>query len=146
LILSNDIIIKYDGEPKLLNLIPMKTVISFFLLIFISQSAFSQMKDGKYKFSNEEITLNFTTSEEGSNITEITLINHKTNKTITGEGEWFTVNENGADASYDGPTGWYQFQTSECNYSFDIPKNNLILSQYECQNGLTEKEFVLYQK
>ena len=104
------------------------------------------MKDGKYEFSNEEITLNFTTSEEGSNIYHISLINHKTNKTITGEGEWYTVNENGADTSYDGPTGWYQFQTAECSYSFDLPKSNLILSQFDCQNDQTEKEYELNQK
>ena len=48
----------------------MKTTLikSTILLFLFSQNLFSQMVDGKYKFSNNVISLDFTVSENGQTI------------------------------------------------------------------------------
>jgi hypothetical protein len=124
----------------------MKTLIlTCCAIMFITNSAFSQLSNGKYKYSNAEIALSFTISDEGYVISEIVLTNKTINKVFKAEGEWFEVNRNGADAGYDGPSGWYQFQTQECNYDFNTPNSKLILSRFDCKNGLKEKEVQLFK-
>ena len=122
----------------------MKNIIySTIIFLCFSNSSFSQMDDGKYKFANNEITLSFTITGDGWQIKEIKITNNTTKKIVTGQGEWFRVNLNGVDADYDGPEGWYQIQTSECNYEFNVPSNKLTLSQYDCKKGIKEKKYQL---
>jgi hypothetical protein len=72
--------------------------------------------------------------------------NHVSKKNDKGSGEWFRVNIHGADPEYDGPLGWYQFQTTNCNYSFNEPSSELVLSKYDCKNGEPEAEYTLWIK
>jgi hypothetical protein len=122
----------------------MKKIIYSIIILCFSNSSFSQMNDGKYKFANNEITLSFTITDDGFQIKEIKITNNTTKKIVTGEGEWFTVNTNGADS--EGPNAWYQIQTAECNYEFNVPSNKLTLSQYDCKKGLKEKKYQLLKK
>jgi hypothetical protein len=124
----------------------MKKIIYSIIILCFSNSSFSQMNDGKYKFANNEITLSFTITDEGFQIKEINITNNTTKKILPGEGEWFKVNLNGVDADYNGPEGWYQIQTAECNYEFNVPSNKLTLSQYDCKKGLKEKKYQLLKK
>jgi hypothetical protein len=96
-----------------------------FFLITLCKPAISQINVGRYSYTNGKITLSF--NDKGS-------------------GEWFRVNIHGADPEYDGPLGWYQFQTTNCNYSFNEPSSELVLSKYDCKNGEPEAEYTLWIK
>ena len=119
-----------------------------FLLYFICLNikSHAQMNDGLYSFANDEIKLSFVVEEWGWKISSATITVLKTNQKFNGKGEWFKVNPNGIDEDYDGPMGWYQGQTDICNFEFDEPKNNtLILSSFDCVNGMKEEAFTLHQ-
>jgi len=116
---------------------------SFLLLV---QTTLAQMDDGQYTFANDKVTLKLTVIDDGWTISSVTLTNNTSKKTSTGTGEWFRVNPNGVDEDYQGPWGWYQFQTADCNYEFDVPKDKLILNQYDCTNGQQEVEYTLIKK
>jgi len=115
-------------------------LITISILISLSCSAFCQLQNGKYKYSNTETAISFTIRDDGHTITDIKLLDKKTNKTFIATGEWFEVNTSGADPGYNGPSGWYQFQTSQCNYDFNTPGSKLTLSQFDCKNGQKEKK------
>lgn len=108
----------------------MKNVISLLFVFFLSNSAFSQMDDGKYKYGNNEITLTFTISGYGWDITDIKITNNATKKTTLYTGEMMKA----------GVSVWYQFTDNVCNFEFDVPTNKLQLSQ-NCEDGKkTEKK------
>jgi len=108
-----------------------KLIIFLFINLILYFNSFSQLNDGKYVFKNKEMKLILNASNFGRDL-NITLINNKTNKITKTKGNWFQINRNGADSRYDGPSGWYLFQISNCDYIFDEPKNTLILTG---QNG-----------
>jgi hypothetical protein len=105
-------------------------------LIMSLQGFFAQMDNGSYSYANNEITVNFIIVDDGWAISGITMTDNATKKTIKGTGEY----RNAEDIE------GYEFQTTDCNYSFDIPTNNLILEQYECSNGGKEKKYTLTKK
>ena len=110
-----------------------KIIYSFILAFFFSNVAFSQMADGDYKFADKEITLHFKITDNGFAISSITLTNNSNQKNISAKGELMKA----------GAVVWYQFQTSECNYEFDVPTAKLILSKFECKNGQKPKKYQL---
>jgi hypothetical protein len=102
----------------------------FFLSINV---AFAQLKDGKYTFSNDEITFSFDISDYGWVISYAKIIIKKSNNTYIGKGEWFKVNTNGMEEDYSGPLGWYQFQIDDCAFEFDEPvDNSIFLGASDC--------------
>lgn len=114
-----------------------KSFLSLTLILFlISQNLFSQLADGKYTFSNNVISLDFTVSENGQTISSATIVNATTKKTSTGKGIYRSANN----------IEWYEFQTSDCNYEFDIPTDKLVLSQFDCKNGLQTTKYTLTKK
>ncbi len=121
----------------------MRRLILSILFINLYVECFCQLNDGHYTFTNGEITLSFDVVENGEVLNNVIIQNHKSQKTDKGNGEWFRVNPNGADSSYDGPMGWYQFQTDNCNYEFDEPASSLKLSKFDCKNGEAEMEYIL---
>ena len=126
----------------------MKKVIYLLTMsfMFFVQTTLAQMDDGQYTFTNDKVTLKLTVIDDGWTISTVTLINNLSKKTSKGTGEWFKVNPNGVDEDYQGPWGWYQFQTTECNYDFNVPKDKLILNQFDCTNGQPKVEYRLINK
>jgi hypothetical protein len=126
----------------------MKKVIYILTMsfLFFVQTTLAQMDDGEYTFSNDKVTLKLTVIDDGWTISTVTLTNNMSKKTSKGTGEWFKVNPNGVDEDYQGPLGWYQFQTTDCNYDFEVPKEKLILNQYDCSNGQSKDEYTLINK
>jgi hypothetical protein len=124
----------------------MKNLFYFIVFLFYSNVSFAQLEDGNYSYSNKEITLNFTISEVGFTISNIVVTNTILGKKYNGSGEWFQVNPKGVDPNYQGPFGWYQFSTDECNYDFEVPFNELILNQFDCKNGSASVKFKLVKK
>lgn len=106
------------------------------VLFFSTQTAFSQMADGQYTFANNEVKLELTISGSGWTISSATLTNNTTKKTLTGKGEYRHANN----------IEWYEFQTTDCNYEFDIPKDKLVLNQFDCKNGQQSVKFNLSKK
>ena len=121
----------------------MKYIFFIICICFFTSYSFSQMDNGNYVYKNSDFTLSFTIENGGWEISNIILLNNKTGKKEKGSGIWFKVNRNGADADYSGPDGWYQFQTSKCNFSFDEPTSKLILQQYECVTTSRDMSFTL---
>lgn len=121
----------------------MKIILSIFFVLLFFGKAFSQMNNGNYTFKSAEFTLSFTISNEGRDVSKVILLNNKTGQKEYGSGEWFKVNRNGADPDYSGQDGWYQFQTSKCNYSFDEPTSKLVLKQYDCVVNRREMTYTL---
>ena len=115
----------------------------FFLVVIVlsSKSAFSQLDAGSYKFSNNEITLNFTIPDYASDSMPVKLTYNLTQKTIPGVMQF--MRSNGKASNF---MEWYQFQTSECNYDFDVPSNKLVLRQSECKKGQKAKKYQLTRK
>jgi hypothetical protein len=97
------------------------------------------MSDGIYSFKNSELTLSFKVDGDGYDIYNVILTYHSNGQKEYGTGQWFKVNMNGVDPDYSGPNGWYQFQTSRCNYSFNETTNKLTLEQYDCTQNPTKK-------
>ncbi|MFM8431574.1 MAG: hypothetical protein ACKOA1_02155 [Bacteroidota bacterium] len=116
------------------------------LFLLSSFVASAQMNDGRYVYSNSEITIEFTITDSGWDLPSVKVIDNQTKKIITGKGYWHKVNMAGVDEGYDGPEGWYEFQTQSCNYSFDEPKGNLVLQQFDCKNGQSDKQRTLTRK
>jgi hypothetical protein len=105
---------------------------------------YSQLSEGQYTYSNNDLSLSLTISDGGWAISKATITRNLTGKTITGAGEWFKVNMNGADEDYKGPEGWYQFENSECFYEFNEPSNELKLTEGCGQNE--QKTYLLKLK
>ncbi len=106
------------------------------LLFFSTHTVFSQMAEGQHTFANNEVTLELTISDNGWTISSATLTNKTTKKTSTGKGEYRHANN----------IEWYEFQTTDCNYDFDIPTDKLALSQFDCKNGQQTVKFNLSKK
>jgi hypothetical protein len=124
----------------------MKNLFFALILMLCSKLSFAQMEDGNYTYSNKEITLNFTISDLGFTISNIVVTNTIIGKKYNGSGEWFQVNPRGVDPNYQGPFGWYQFSTDECNFDFEVPVNELILNQFDCKNGSASVKLKLTKK
>ena len=115
-----------------------------FLSTFVSLNTFSQMQSGDYTFTNNENEFNFTISDGGW---VISFIQINGTKEILKDGYWRKVNMNGVDEDYDGPDGWYEFQTDQCNYDFNMPINNkLTLNSFDCKYSSKNKTIVLSRK
>ena len=115
-----------------------------FLSMFLSLNAYSQMQPGDYTFTNNEYEFKFTISDDGWVISSIQI---NGTKEVLKDGYWRWVNMNGVDEDYDGPEGWYEFQTDQCNYNFDMPINNkLTLSSFDCKNSSKNKTILLDRK
>jgi len=122
----------------------MKTyALTLVLSILLSYTAFSQLGQGSYSYSNNEISLSFSTIDDGWGMENIIITHAATGKSVTGFGEWFRVNKNGIDGEYTGPDGWYQIEANGCNYEFNEPGDKLELSE-EC-NGKS-KTYILTLK
>jgi len=116
------------------------------LLMIIPMIGVGQMNDGEYSYSNSEITLEISMFNYGEDIS-IVIINNLSSEKIQGDGYWHSINMNGVDEDYDGPDGFYEFQTSDCGYDFDATNSNkIILSQFGCENGREDKTYILYSK
>jgi hypothetical protein len=106
-----------------------KLLASFILIIAASGSALAQIGDDNYTYSNNEITLSFSTTDNGWSMENIIITHAATGKSVTGFGEWFKINRNGVDADYSGPDGWYQIEANGCDYEFNEPGDKLELSE-----------------
>ncbi len=113
----------------------MKYIIT--LTFFLStQLLFSQMENGSYKFSNNNITLEFTIEDDGWVISSAKVSNNQSKISFVGKGEYRSKDD------YE----WYEFQTNECNYSFSLPTNKLTLEIFDCKNGSKSTEVILERK
>ena len=121
----------------------MKKLFLLLFFAFSSTLSFAQLSDGNYTYSNDEIILKFTVSDGGQTLNNVVLVYNNTKSIETGKGNWFFINLNGASPDYSGPTAWYQFQTDQCNFEFDLPSSQLVLSRFDCKNKKTEAKFVL---
>jgi hypothetical protein len=124
----------------------MKKLFFAITLMLCSKLSFAQLANGNYTYSNNDITLKFSISNNGFAMSNIVVTNTILGKKYNGSGEWFQVNSKGVDQNYQGPFGWYQFSTVECNYDFDVLANELILNQFDCKDGSTSKKFKLTKK
>jgi hypothetical protein len=111
----------------------MKTTLFFLLLIpFFSHA---QLNDGKYFYKNEKgVSCDLTVTNGGFNISVI--LNMGTvepNVKYIGKGE--LRNTHG--------TKWYEFQSPECNFSFDIPTETMTLEKFDCKNGAESVSYTL---
>lgn len=106
-----------------------KLLASFILIIAASGSALAQIGDDNYTYSNNEITLSFSTTDNGWSMENIIITHTASGKSVTGFGEWLKINRNGVDADYTGPDGWYQIEANDCVYEFDEPGDKLELSE-----------------
>jgi len=138
-------IVLFDTKYKLLKTIIMKKIIYYLttMLLFTAQTAFSQMNDGQYTFANNEVTLELTITGNGWTISSATLTNKTTKKISTGKGEYRHANNVASGINL---IEWYEFQTTDCNYDFDIPTDKLALSQFDCKNGQQTVKFNLSKK
>jgi hypothetical protein len=91
------------------------------------------MNDGDYSFNNQTAKLTFKVSEDGWKLTNVRFTNLKTQQIQTGSGYFRRTGE----------MAWYEFQTPTCNFSFDVPKNILELSKYDCKDGSGSTELKL---
>ncbi|MFM7814276.1 MAG: hypothetical protein ACKO66_07140 [Flavobacteriales bacterium] len=103
--------------------------------IFILWAMFThaQMADGYYEYTDGEVYLNFTVTDGGYTLSEVTFVNAETNDTWSGTGEYMLVNSQAVDPEYAGPWSWYQFSIDGCDYEFSEPEmGELILLLVGC--------------
>ena len=115
----------------------MKSKNPLLIVLMIAQIAvnqsYAQMNDGQYTFGNSEVTLVMTLANYGTEISRATLTNNVTKEASSGTGYYRSAN--GIE--------WYEFQTSGCNYEFDIPNGTLRLNQFDCSNGQQSQTYTL---
>ena len=103
------------------------------LFIFATLGSLAQMEDGYYEYTDGEVYFNFTVSDGGYTLSEVTFTNGETEDTWTGTGEYMQVNSNAVDPEYSGPWSWYQFTIDGCDYEFSEPEmGELILLLVGC--------------
>lgn len=120
-----------------------KQLALIFLIVTSISQAYSQIGDDHFVYGNNEITLSFTTTDNGWSMENIIITHASTGKSVTGFGEWFKINRNGIDGDYNGPDGWYQIEANGCNYEFDEPGDKLELSE-DCAGK--SKKYILTLK
>ena len=126
----------------------MKKILAIVISSCLALSVFGQLNSGTYVFKSGDPNFHwqefwnygalkyqdfvFTVSIGGIGW-DIESIQFNKREEVLKDGYWRTVNMNGVDENYDGPTGWYEFQTDQCNYSFDEPQNGrIILHRFDC--------------
>ncbi|MDC3253247.1 hypothetical protein OAU25_03240 [Crocinitomicaceae bacterium] len=116
------------------------------LALLCYHAASSQLHDGAHFFTNDDIRVDVYLSEDGWTIESVKVLNRKTGETEQGVGLYNKVNMNGVDENYDGPNGFYIFETEYCLYNFDAPieaGGNITLSVFDCKNNVKDNEFKL---
>jgi hypothetical protein len=103
----------------------------FSLLLTIGFGAKAQMEGGAHKFTDGKITFTLKLSKSGETIESATIV--KDGKTLSGKGEFR------AEYGFE----WYEFQTDDCNYNFELPVDALILEEFDCKNGQKSKKYTL---
>jgi hypothetical protein len=93
----------------------MKSLFVTFSLLLFSVSAIAQyFEDGRYAFTDEysmDVAIEFT--ENGETISNVNINDGPDVVASNGTGFWFKVNMQGVEEDYNGPEGWYQFETGE---------------------------------
>jgi hypothetical protein len=113
----------------------LKLIFLFFFVL--SPSAYAQLANGNYTFSNADNLLQFTIAEEGFSIHNVVL----TSK-LSGRIE----KQTGGELMRHSGSVWYQFQTELCNYDFDVPQNTLKLSRFDCKDKKMKKSTIMLKK
>ena len=116
------------------------------LTLLCCHAAISQLHDGAHFFTNDEMRIDVYLSEDGWTIESVKILNRKTGETQKGAGLYHKINMNGVDEDYDGPEGFYSFETEYCKYEFDPPNeagDNITLSVFGCSNGVKDHKFKL---
>jgi hypothetical protein len=87
-------------------------------------------------FEDNQLSIELTIIDNGWTISSVVLTNLSTKKTSIGQGLFRSENN----------IEWYEFQTDDCNYDFDVPTENLILNQFDCKNKQSAVKFTLTKK
>jgi hypothetical protein len=105
----------------------MKNVIYPLTLIFVflSQLAFSQFKDGQYRFVNNDATLEFEITGNGMIVSTAKVTFMNTKKSVIGNGKFTTLND----------ISWYEFQADGCRYEIDGFLDVVLLYKSDCKDG-----------
>ena len=123
----------------------MKTKI-ILIASLINFNSFAQLEDGIHYYTNDDLRVDLNITEGGLTIESVIILDRNTGEKQEGTGVWHKINLQGADDGYDGPEGFYEFQTNECNYEFDAPfeiTDKIILSQFDCLNGKASLKYTL---
>jgi hypothetical protein len=124
-------------SPKSTSLLNIFSKLLFPLYFFVAPSAYAQLANGNYTFSNADDTLQFMISEDGFAIQNVTLSNKSSGR---------IEKQTGGELMRQGGAVWYQFQTDACNYEFDVPKNTLKLSRFDCKDKKIKKASIVLKK
>jgi hypothetical protein len=114
----------------------------FFTLLFFNfgYAAFSQeLSEGTYEYDNKTHSLVIIKNPE---TIEVTLIKKQGSIKQTGMAE-MRIAPRYSDTP--GKT-WYEFSTNACNYDFDISKNTLVLSAFDCKKQVKDFKLVFTRK
>ena len=109
------------------------------LLSIVSNFVYCQHSDGKYTYRNDKgMVCDLVFSEDGWKVSvDLNMGSVSNNKQLKGEGQW--LNQGGGE--------WYQVNTENCSFDFDLPNNQLKISIYDCEkSGLQPKEYILSKK
>ena len=98
------------------------------LLLCVPLIGWSQIweENGKYTYSNKDITLKVSVFEYGEEISIVIINNYSKQEIMECESYWHSINMRGVDEDYDGPDGFYE----PCDYDFELSESYLILSMY----------------
>jgi hypothetical protein len=124
-----------------------KLFIALFLSAITYFPAFSQLGEGHFIYSNEQLSFEFDLIDNGWTIEKTLLKNKLNGAEETGAGEWFKVNMNGMEPDYNGPDGWFEFSSPNCAYTFtlNIDSDTLYLKN-ECSNSQFPSENILIRE
>jgi hypothetical protein len=111
--------------------------LTLLLSFALSPSAYAQMANGNYTFSNADNTLQFTIADEGFSIKNVTLSNKSSGQ---------IEKQTGGELMKQGDAIWYQFQTDLCNYEFDVPTKTMKLSRFDCKDKKIKKASIVLKK
>ena len=99
----------------------MKKLLLGFIAFALHLHATAQLDEGAYYFVGESHYVEMSIEDGGWSIASVTVIDMESGTRETGSGSWHDINLEGADENYDGPDGFYEFETEYCFYDFNAP-------------------------
>lgn len=99
----------------------MKKLLLVLIVFTLQMDLKAQLDDGTYYFISSSHYLAITLEEGGWIISNVLIIDMQSGTREIGSGSWHKINLQGADENYNGPDGFYEFQTDYCSYDFNAP-------------------------
>lgn len=119
----------------------------------VSKGETVQFEDGTYHYGNDDVSIKFEIAGDGSEIVNIEVAHNgfdpikAMNGAVKEVNSSFVEMEEKENGSYDGPTMWYEFQSTACPYNLTVYEGgSVVLTAFDCTEDKMMGDFELIKK